>query len=53
MIPDAPKILNRNVYGWFKRTAHGVYALTEAVQAALQKCPQSNVEGSHTMPPSV
>jgi len=53
MIPDAPKILNRNVYGWFKRTARGVYALTEAGQAALQKWPQSDVEGAHTLPPSV
>ena len=47
LIPDAPKILYRNVYGWFKRTARGVYALTEAGQAALQKWPQSDVEGSH------
>jgi hypothetical protein len=41
-IPEAPKILHRNVYGWFKRTSRGVYSLTEAGQAALQKWPQSN-----------
>jgi hypothetical protein len=40
LIPDAPKILLRNVYGWFERTARGVYALTEAGQAALEKWPQ-------------
>jgi hypothetical protein len=41
LIPDAPKILHRNVYGWFERTVRGVYALTEAGQAALQKWPQA------------
>jgi len=38
-IPDAPKILLRNVYGWFKRVDRGVYALTEAGRAALQRWP--------------
>ena len=33
--PDAPKILLRNVYGWFARVERGVYALTEAGRAAL------------------
>jgi hypothetical protein len=42
LIPDAPKILLRNVYGWFERTGRGVYALTEAGEAALQKWPQSD-----------
>jgi hypothetical protein len=53
MIPEAPKILQRNVYGWFERSARGVYALTEAGQAALRKWPQSDVEGAHATPPSV
>ena len=44
LIPDAPKILLRNVYGWFERTARGVYALTEAGQAALEKWPQAGEE---------
>jgi hypothetical protein len=44
LIPDAPKILVRNVYGWFERTARGVYALTEAGQAALEKWPQAGEE---------
>jgi hypothetical protein len=34
-IPDAPKILLRNVYGWFIRVERGVYALSETGQAAL------------------
>jgi hypothetical protein len=33
--PDAPKILLRNVYGWFTRVERGVYGLTEAGRAAL------------------
>jgi hypothetical protein len=46
LIPDAPKILLRNVYGWFERTERGVYALTEAGRAALQKWPQAGSEYS-------
>jgi hypothetical protein len=34
-IPDAPKILLRNVYGWFVRIERGVYALSEGGKAAL------------------
>jgi hypothetical protein len=41
LIPEAPGILLRNVYGWFERTGRGVYILTEAGQAALQQWPQS------------
>jgi hypothetical protein len=33
--PDAPKILQRNVYGWFVRLERGVYALTDGGKAAL------------------
>jgi hypothetical protein len=33
--PDAPKILRRNVYGWFDRLERGVYTLTESGKAAL------------------
>ncbi|CCD92829.1 conserved hypothetical protein [Bradyrhizobium sp. ORS 375] len=39
-IPDAPKILQRNVYGWFDRAERGVYALTKAGHAALRRWPQ-------------
>jgi hypothetical protein len=38
-VPDAGQILQRNVYGWFARQARGVYALTAAGQAALQRWP--------------
>ena len=34
-MPDAPKILLRNVYGWFVRVERGVYALSESGKAAL------------------
>ena len=34
-IPDAAKILHRNVYGWFVRVERGLYGLTEAGTAAL------------------
>src|SRR4051794_16791375 len=40
-IPDAPKILQRNVYGWFDRAERGVYALTKAGHAALRRWPQN------------
>ncbi|MFK8253500.1 DUF2161 domain-containing phosphodiesterase [Ancylobacter terrae] len=33
--PDATKILQSNVYGWFTRIERGVYGLTEAGHAAL------------------
>ena len=38
---DAPKILLRNVYGWFARVERGVYALTEAGHSALVQWPTS------------
>ena len=34
-VPDAPKMLLRNVYGWFKRVERGTYALTASGTAAL------------------
>lgn len=33
--PDAAKILQADVYGWFERVERGVYRLTEAGRAAL------------------
>ena len=36
-IPDAPKILLRNVYGWFVRQERGLYALSEQGRAALSR----------------
>ena len=36
-LPDAPKILLRNVYGWFVRVERGLYALSEGGKAALMR----------------
>jgi hypothetical protein len=36
---DAGKILLRNVYGWFERVERGVYSLTPAGRAALERWP--------------
>jgi hypothetical protein len=38
-IPDAPKILLRNVYGWFIRVERGLYSLTDQGRAALIRWP--------------
>ncbi|HVX79411.1 MAG TPA: DUF2161 family putative PD-(D/E)XK-type phosphodiesterase [Bradyrhizobium sp.] len=48
-IPDAPKILLHNVYGWFDRAERGVYALTEAGHAALKRWPQQSLEISDVL----
>ncbi|HUG62815.1 MAG TPA: DUF2161 family putative PD-(D/E)XK-type phosphodiesterase [Methylomirabilota bacterium] len=45
-VPDAPKILQRNVYGWFARTARGVYELTDAGRSALSRWPQPDPAGA-------
>lgn len=48
-IPDAAKILLRNVYGWFDRTERGVYALTESGRAALRRWPQhTHMQGAES-----
>ncbi len=39
--PDAGSILLRNVYGWFERTERGVYRLSHAGEAALQRWPDT------------
>jgi len=39
-IPDAPKILLHNVYGWFVRVERGRYALTPPGKLALARWPQ-------------
>ena len=44
MLPDAPKILQHNVYGWFDRAERGVYVLTDAGRAALKRWPQQPME---------
>jgi hypothetical protein len=50
--PDASKILLHNVYGWFVRTARGIYDLTDAGRAALVRWPQPRViQGQAALPP--
>ncbi|MDR3461922.1 MAG: DUF2161 family putative PD-(D/E)XK-type phosphodiesterase [Beijerinckiaceae bacterium] len=39
--PDAAKILRGNVYGWFAREERGVYGLTDAGRAALERWPRA------------
>ncbi len=34
-MPEAPQILQRNVYGWFERVERGIYGLTDSGRAAL------------------
>jgi hypothetical protein len=43
-IPDAPKILQHNVYGWFDRAERGIYMLTDAGRAALKRWPQQPID---------
>ncbi len=43
-IPDAPKILLHNVYGWFDRVERGIYVLTDLGRAALKRWPQQPLE---------
>ncbi len=46
LAPDGPKILLDNVYGWFTRLERGIYALTDAGQAALLRWPVSLEQAS-------
>jgi len=39
LVPEAPKILRGNFYGWFINVERGVYTLTDAGRAALQRWP--------------
>ena len=45
-IPDAAKILQGNVYGWFARAARGLYGLTDAGRAALERWPQARPDAA-------
>jgi hypothetical protein len=50
-VPDAPKILLSNVYGWFARVQRGIYTLTDEGRAALVRWPQilsTNSNGTAT-----
>lgn len=50
--PDAPAILQRNVYDWFTRLERGIYGLTDAGRAALVKWgPPPSLPEATTTPP--
>ena len=42
IVPDAPKILLRNVYGWFERIERGVYALNDEGRTALDRARETH-----------
>lgn len=46
IVPEAGKILQSNVYGWFERVDRGVYGLTEAGREALLRWPQPVIDAS-------
>lgn len=51
--PDAQKILRRNVYGWFERSARGVYGLTETGRSAVASwIPDRSAHAEHDGLPS-
>jgi hypothetical protein len=47
-IPDAAKILQGNVYGWFVRSGRGVFVLTPLGLAALERWPQPTGEAERS-----
>jgi hypothetical protein len=49
--PDAPKILLRNVYGWFVRVERGLYDLTDLGRAALIRWPNGSASGLEQLNP--
>jgi hypothetical protein len=50
IIPNAPKILLRNVYGWFVRQERGLYALSENGRAALSRWPIADFTNTERSP---
>jgi hypothetical protein len=54
-IPDAPRILHGNVYGWFVPVERGVYTLSESGRAALLHWPVGAADRSllMTVPTSI
>ena len=45
-VPEAGKILQSNVYGWFERHDRGIYGLTDAGREALQRWPQPEMQAA-------
>lgn len=52
-IPDAGRILLRNVYGWFERTGPGRYRLTMLGEAALRRWPATLAPTSPGLEPAI
>ncbi len=50
MVPDAPAILLRNVYGWFERVRRGVYRLSAAGARQLEAPRPCVPPGASTQP---
>jgi hypothetical protein len=52
-LPDAPKILQGNVYGWFAREERVIYGLTQAGRVALERWPshRANMVGATGIEP--
>ena len=48
-VSDAPKILLRNVYGWFVRVERGLYDLTDLGRVALMRWPNGASSLGHAM----
>ena len=48
-VPEAPKILLRNVYGWFVRVERGHYDLTDLGRAALIRWPNGASSLGHAL----
>jgi hypothetical protein len=44
-MPNAPKILLSNVYGWFERVDRGVYGLTDVGREALKRWDPQKIPG--------
>ncbi|WP_416066244.1 DUF2161 domain-containing phosphodiesterase [Rhizobium sp. ZK1] len=45
-VPEAGKILQSNVYGWFERLDRGIYGLTDAGREALLRWPQPEMQAA-------
>jgi hypothetical protein len=42
-VPNAPRILQRDVYGWFRRLERATYGLTDRARQDLGRFAASNV----------
>lgn len=52
-VPEAGKILQANVYGWFERLDRGIYGLTPHGLEALKRWPQQDVTAATSLEQSL